>query len=170
MKTNRHETTVIGADLAQPTRPSSIRRRLLQVIAAIPVFVAGAWPRRALAERPAAAFAAGNLAAAIQELYGDQPAQPDPRVSITVAGFVDNGAVVPIEVAVAAVAVRAIALFAADNPVPLLGRFEFGEHVEAFIGTRIKLAKSTRVVAIAETTAGLLVGERQVGVGKGGCG
>lgn len=169
MTTNRHETAVIGTDLASPARPSSIRRRLLRAIVAIPALIAGGWSRLSRAERPAAAFAASNLDAAIKGLYGEQLTQADSRVSITVASFVDNGAVVPIEVAVSIIEVRAIALFAADNPVPLLGRFEFGERSEGFIGTRIKLAKSTRVIAIAETAAGLLIGERQVGVGKGGC-
>lgn len=145
------------------------RRRVLAALAWLPTLVCSGWSRLTRAARPDAAFAATNLDAAIKAIYGDQRLQADPRVTITIANFVDNGSIVPIEVAVAAPKVRAVAILAADNPVPLLSRYEFGAGTEAFIATRIKLARSTRVVAIAETEIGLLLAEHQVGVGKGGC-
>lgn len=154
---------------AEPNPRQRIRRRLLAAIGLFPGLVITLWPRLSRAVRPETAFSTPGVMAAIAALYGDQPLLPDDRVTITLANFVDNGAVVPIEVLVAAPEVRSLAIFAADNPVPLVARFEFGTGIEPFVGTRIKLARSTRVVAIAETAAGLLLGEREVGVGKGGC-
>ena len=159
-------TNPIVAIVATDPEP---RRRVLATLALLPALVYGVWSRLARAARPAAAFAASDLDEAIKAMYGDQRLQADPRVAIAIANFVDNGAIVPIEVAITSPEVRAVTLLAADNPVPLLCRFEFGEGTLAFIATRIKLAKSTRVVAIAETGAGLLFAEHDVGVGKGGC-
>jgi sulfur-oxidizing protein SoxY len=154
---------------AEPDRRQRIRRQLLAAIGLLPGLATFLWPRLARAARPKTAFSTPEIAAAITALYGDQPLLPDDRVAITLANFVDNGAVVPIEIQITAPGVRTLALFAADNPVPLVARFEFGAGTEPFVGTRIKLASSTRVIAIAETAAGLLVGEREIGVGKGGC-
>ena len=114
--------------------------------------VATVWLRPALAtpESMRAAIAAFSAGAAIQ----------DGRVKLEVAPLIDNGNSVPLAVRVAspmteADHVTAIALFNELNPNTLMAVFHLGPRAGvATVATRIRLATSQQIVALAKMADG----------------
>jgi sulfur-oxidizing protein SoxY len=82
------------------------------------------------------------------------------RVALDIAELVENGNTVPLRVAVAspmtaADHVREIALFTHRNPQPEVAVFHLGPHNgRAEVATRIRLATSQRITAIARMADG----------------
>ena len=108
--------------------------------------------------RPARALP-GEMAAAIADFTGEIPALPG-RVRLDVPPLVENGNSVTLTVAVdspmtPADHVRAIAVFNERNPQPNVAVFRFGPRAgRAAVTTRMRLATSQRVVAVAELSDG----------------
>ncbi len=124
----------------------------------------------ARAARPARAFAAEDLATVLRELYGRDSIPESGQIRIGVAKLAENGAVVPVKVDVDLPHVDEITLIAARNPVPLVGRFAFGPRTRPFVATRIKLAETGEILAIARRGDELLLARATVEVTLGGCG
>jgi len=102
-----------------------------------------------------------TMAAAIRATIG--AAKPNRgRVTLTVPPLVENGNVVPLSVAVeskmtVADHVRRIHVFAEKNPQPYVVSFHLGPRAgRASVATRIRLADSQHVIAIAEMSDGSL--------------
>lgn len=114
----------------------------------------GAW----LLLRPATA-APDELAAAIQAWTGGAPLQSG-RIKLDIAPIVDNGNTVPITVSVdspmtAADHVSAIAIFNERNPQREVAQFTLGPRAgRAQVATRIRLATSQKLVAVARLSDG----------------
>jgi sulfur-oxidizing protein SoxY len=110
--------------------------------------------------RPALAQAS-ELQAAIAAYAGGREATPG-RVTLDVARLVDNGNAVPVTVRVdspmtAADHVRTIALFNERNPERDVARFALSERSgRAVVSTRIRLATSQQLVAVATMSDGSL--------------
>ena len=125
--------------------PNAIsRRRLLQISGAALVL---------LTFRPALATPE-NLAAALKRAFGERRIQPG-RVKIEIPQIAENGNVVPVSIDVESPMVsddyvKRIQLFSEHNPLPDIVEFELGPHNgKARVSTRIRLAKSQNVLAIA---------------------
>ena len=103
--------------------------------------------------RPAEATPA-TMAAAIRNVVGTAPVKTG-KVKLDVPPLVENGNTVPMTVSVASPMapedfVRSIHVFNEKNPQPNIGNFYLGPHAgRAQISTRIRLADSQKVVAIA---------------------
>lgn len=114
--------------------------------------------------RPASADA-GELEAAIRGFAGGVPVQPG-RVRLEVAPLVENGNAVPLTVAVdspmsAAEHVRRIAIFNERNPQREVAVFHLGPRAgRAVVSTRIRLATSQQLVALAELSDGSVWSQR----------
>lgn len=99
------------------------------------------------------------MEAAIREVVGGRSIR-EGRVSLDLPRIADNGNVVPLTVKVdspmtADDHVRAIHVFSEENPVPTVVQMYLGPHCpKAEVGTRIRLARTQRVVAIAEMNDG----------------
>ena len=108
--------------------------------------------------RPASA-SAEELAAAIKAFAAGAPVQAG-RVTLEVAPLVENGNVVPVTVTVqspmsAADHVRAIAIFNERNPQRDVAVFSLGPRAgRATVATRIRLATSQQLVAVAQMSDG----------------
>lgn len=127
--------------------------------------------RARAAGRPAAAFAATSLDAALHALYGGRRFVRDPGFVVEAPARADNAAQVPVTLHAEGRAVRAFALYAEHNPVPLIARWQLADDAEPWLALRIKLAATGRVIALAETADGtLLYAEARVEVGAGACG
>jgi sulfur-oxidizing protein SoxY len=111
-----------------------------------------------LALRPAFATPEA-MRAAIRDLVGDASPR-DGRVMLEVPPLVENGNAVPVTVTVEspmteADFVRGIALFNEKNPLPQVARFHLTPRSgRAVVSTRIRLADSQRIIAIAEMSDG----------------
>jgi sulfur-oxidizing protein SoxY len=129
----------------------SSRRQFLTVASAA---LASAWSTRLRAE-PA------DVEASIAALFGERPIR-EGRVTLEVPSISENGYSVPLSVMVESPMTEAdhvvrIAVFAEKNPLPDVARFELGPNVGiAHVRTRIRLADSQRIRAIAEMNDGSL--------------
>lgn len=114
----------------------------------------------ALGVRPARAALAPALVAAVNEWAGAGAAPRDGRVRLEIAPLVENGNAVPITVRAespmtAADHVREIAVFTEKNPQLDVVRFHLGPaNGRADVSTRIRLATSQHVVALARMSDG----------------
>ena len=108
--------------------------------------------------RPAAAQSQ-ELAAAVTAFAGGAPVRPG-RVTLEIAKLVDNGNVVPVSVTVdspmtASEHVTAIAIFNEKNPQRDVAKFKLGPRAgKASVSTRIRLATSQQLVAVAMLSDG----------------
>lgn len=132
--------------------PSSARRLVLRSGAA-------AFATPVLLARPARAQDATAMAAAVAQFAGGQAVRPG-RVKLEIAPLVDNGNVVPMRVRVdspmsAADHVTEIAVFNEKNPQKDVARFTLGPRAgKADIATRIRLATSQKLIALARMNDG----------------
>lgn len=137
-----------------------LTRRNLLAIGAAAIAAAGAGVRPAyasLTEDEIAKFTGGAEATA-----GD--------VTVTAPEIAENGNTVPIEVS--APGAVAVAIFADGNPVPNVATFTFGPlSASRAASTRIRLAKTQNVVAVAKMEDGSFqMAQAEVKVTIGGCG
>lgn len=100
-----------------------------------------------------------TLAAAIRSFTGGAPAK-EGRLKFEVAPLVENGNAVPVRIEVdspmtAENHVRRIAMITEKNPQPDVAVFHLGPRAgKAQVATRIRLATSQTVVALAEMSDG----------------
>jgi sulfur-oxidizing protein SoxY len=99
------------------------------------------------------------------------------NITLVAPQIAENGLVVPLKVDVNSPMtnenyVKAIHLFAVDNPVPKISSITLSPaNGKAYFSTRTKLAKSTDILAIAELSDGTFVKDvKSVKVTIGGCG
>ncbi len=130
---------------------SGTRRRWLSLAAGM-----GAW----IVLRPAAAQApAEDLASAIRAYTGGATLRAG-RIRFDIAELIDNGNSIPITISVdspmtAANHVTSIAVFNEKNPQRDVARFQLGPRAgRATVSTRIRLATSQQLVAIARLNDG----------------
>ena len=100
-----------------------------------------------------------TMAAAIREVVGEAPVR-EGKVTLELPPLVENGNAVPMTVTVespmtAAEHVKRIHVFNEKNPQPNIVTFHLGPRAgKAKISTRVRLADSQKVVAIAELSDG----------------
>jgi sulfur-oxidizing protein SoxY len=108
--------------------------------------------------RPVAATP-DTMAAAIRTVVGTATVQPG-KVKLEVPPLVENGNTVPMNVSVTSPMtpndyVKSIHVFNEKNPQPNVGNFYLGPRAgRAQISTRIRLADSQKIVAIAQLSDG----------------
>ncbi len=115
----------------------------------------------------------GASAATVDEAmaaFAEGAALGEGGVEISAPEIAENGNSVPVEVF--APGAVAIAVFADGNPSPGVAKFHFGPLAgESRASTRIRLAKTQNVVALAKMADGAVVAaRREVKVTIGGCG
>jgi len=146
----------------------SMLERGAQVAAALAV--AGLWPLPARAAWPQAAFDAKGVADAVKALGFAAP-QESKDVSLTAPDIAENGAVVPMACACALPGAKRIALLVEKNPNTLAAVFDLNDAIEPAFATRVKLAQSSNVYAVALMSDGTaLFAQKEVKVTLGGCG
>jgi sulfur-oxidizing protein SoxY len=132
----------------------STRRRFLGLAGGAALF--GTVPIVTL--RPAEATPA-MLASAIRNVVGEAPVRTG-KVKLDVPPLVENGNTVPMTVSVTSPMtadeyVKSIHVFNEKNPQPNVGNFYIGPYAgRAQVSTRIRLADSQKVVAIAQLSDG----------------
>ena len=120
--------------------------------------VAGGAAVLAVTLRPAEATPA-MLASAIRNVVGAAPVKTG-KVKLEIPPLVENGNTVPMTVSVASPMapedhVKSIHVFNEKNPQPNIGNFYLGPQAgRAQVSTRIRLADSQKVVAIAKLSDG----------------
>lgn len=125
-------------------------------------------PGMARAARNAAAFEAGSLAAVLAALGGGN-ATAAGEVELVLPDIADNGASVPITLASRLPGTTQIALMVERNRNVLAAVYRFAAGTQPELQTRIKMAESSDVVALAQVGGQFRLSRRHVRVTLGGC-
>ncbi len=131
----------------------------------------GAVPARAGAndKYPEEAFRQKGEADAIKALYG-KTAEASDKVKLDAPEIAENGAVVPVSVTTTLEKVTSISFLVAENPNALAASYRIPEGTVASVANRLKMAKTTNVIAIVEAGGKLYSATKEVKVTVGGCG
>ena len=116
-----------------------------------------------------AAFDARSLDELFKVL-GEGGAAESPDVAIVAPDIAENGAVVPLNVSSAAAKTDAIAVVVEKNPTLLSAIFFFPQGTLPEVQTRVKMAMTSNVYAIARCEGGLRYAAKEIKVTLGGCG
>lgn len=127
-------------------------------------------PSTVLAAWPKAAFSAKGVTASLSELYGKGSATDAKNIKIKAPDIAENGAVVPVTISSTIANAESISIFVAKNPSPLTSSYALGSGTEAYVGTRIKMGKTSDVVAVIKAGGKLYTAKKEVKVTIGGCG
>jgi len=120
---------------------------------------------------------AEDVEAAIKSIAGDTEVTQGGGLKLTTPEIAENGNSVPISVSAESpmtddAYVESITVFAEGNPNPEVITFNFtASSGEAYASTRMRLAKTQNVVAVAKLSDGSVLSDtRNVKVTIGGCG
>ena len=146
------------------------RREALRSGAALAVLLASAGYPRWAAAYSKQAFDAKTVPEATKAL--GLPALSESRdVILTVPDVAENGAAVGVSFGTALPGVKQLLLLVDKNPTALVARFALTDAVDAQFSTRVKMAETSQVYAVAVLADGrALYVRKEVKVTLGGCG
>jgi sulfur-oxidizing protein SoxY len=154
-------------------RSSATRRLILRGAGSVALIGLGFGNVPALAaandKYPEDAFKQKSDADAIKALYG-KTAEASDKVKLDAPEIAENGAVVPVSVTSTLPKVTGIAILVLENPFILAAAYKIPEGTQATVASRLKMAKTSKVVAIVESDGRLYSAAREVKVTVGGCG
>jgi sulfur-oxidizing protein SoxY len=154
---------------------TTTRRITLSLLATTGLATAGllAMPRAAFAEDapgwPVSAFKQKSEADALKALYG-QPIAASDKITLEVPDIAENGAVVPVAVSTTLPNVTRISLMVPENPFTLAASYVLPAGTEPSVACRLKMAKTSDVVAVVESDGKIFGARKTVKVTLGGCG
>jgi sulfur-oxidizing protein SoxY len=118
---------------------------------------------------PEDAFKAKSDADAIKSLYG-KTAEPSDKVKLDAPEIAENGSVVPISVTTTLANVTSISFLVSENPNALAASYKIPAGTLPSVANRLKMAKTSNVIAIVEAGGKLYSATKEVKVTVGGCG
>ena len=127
-------------------------------------------PQRALGAYAQAAFDARDVDGALVGSLGSTEHTPSDEIKLKAPDIAENGAVVPITVSSTLSNVTAISIIVKGNPGPLTSTYMLSSASEAFVSTRIRMAKTSDVIAVLKADGKLYSATKEVKVTIGGCG
>lgn len=128
-------------------------------------------PRVVLASWPAPAFDADSLDQATKDLFQGESVTKSGKISFPeLPTLAQDARSVPINIATTLPDVSRITLMIAKNPHPLAATYLLSPHVEPKLSMRVKMAKTTDVIAIVKSGGKLYSAKKTVKVTIGGCG
>ena len=155
---------------------SATRRLILQGAASVALVGLGNIPfglapafAAANDKYPEDAFKQKSDADAIKALYG-KTAEPSDKVKLDAPEIAENGAVVPISVSSSLADVTSISILVAENPNALAASYKIPAGTVPSVANRLKMAKTSNVIAIVEAGGKLYSATKEVKVTVGGCG
>ncbi len=127
-------------------------------------------PRVVMAAWPKNAFEAKSVDAALDALTGSHALEGSDKISIRAPDIAENGAVVPVSVTTDIPNIESISILAEKNANPLTASFVLGKGALGFVSTRIKMGKTSSVIAVVKAGGKLYSTGKEVKVTIGGCG
>jgi sulfur-oxidizing protein SoxY len=118
---------------------------------------------------PEDAFKQKGDADAIKALYG-KTAEASDKVKLDAPEIAENGAVVPISVTTTLADVTSISFLVSENPNALAASYKIPAGTLPSVANRLKMAKTSNVIAIVEAGGKLYSATKEVKVTVGGCG
>jgi sulfur-oxidizing protein SoxY len=118
---------------------------------------------------PEDAFKQKSSDDAIKLLYG-KTAEPSDKIKLDAPEIAENGAVVPVSVSSTLADVTSISILVAENPNALVASYRLPAGTMPNVANRLKMAKSSNVIAVVEAGGKLYSATKEVKVTVGGCG
>ncbi|MDT7953026.1 MAG: thiosulfate oxidation carrier protein SoxY [Acetobacteraceae bacterium] len=118
---------------------------------------------------PDQAFQKKSQDDAVQALFG-KTAEASDKITLEVPEIAENGAVVPVSVSSALPNTTSIAILVPENPFTHAASYKLADGTAGSVGCRLKMAKTSNVVALVESGGKLFSASKQVKVTLGGCG
>jgi sulfur-oxidizing protein SoxY len=115
------------------------------------------------------AFSTKSFADAVKAMGGSQPAESK-DVVINSPDIAENGAVVPFVISSKLANTQSISLLIENNPNILAADFDIPQGTEPWINTRVKMGKTSRVIALVKAGDKYYYSAKEVKVTLGGCG
>jgi sulfur-oxidizing protein SoxY len=127
-------------------------------------------PQRVLAAYKKDAFSAKDMGEALKAATGSDQHSESSKIRLKAPDIAENGAVVPITVSSTLENVESISILAPSNPFPMTSTYQLSGMSEPYISTRIKLGKTTDIIAVVKSDGKLYSATKEVKVTIGGCG
>ncbi len=147
------------------------RRTLLKTSLAAGVVVAAGSviPGSVMAAYPKAAFENKDPVGALNDIYGTSDYADSASIKIKAPEIAENGAVVPVQVTSSIANTESISIVVNGNPTPMIASFNL-HGSEGFVSVRIKMGKTSDVLAVVKAGGSLHAAKQEVKVTIGGCG
>ncbi|MCA1804583.1 MAG: thiosulfate oxidation carrier protein SoxY [Xanthomonadaceae bacterium] len=127
-------------------------------------------PRMVLAAWPQSAFESKSVDDALNNLAGSADLSTNEQIQIRAPDIAENGNVVPITVETNIANIESISILTEKNTSPLTASFVLGAGAEGFVATRMKMGKTSDVIAVVKADGKLHSTRKEVKVTIGGCG
>jgi sulfur-oxidizing protein SoxY len=126
-------------------------------------------PRAVLAAWPKAAFEAKDTEAALAGAGASGGVHSD-DITVKAPDIAENGAVVPVTVTSKIAGTESITLIASENSAPMGAQFVMGKGTQGYASVRLKMGKTSDVIAVVKAGGKTYMNKKQVKVTIGGCG
>ena len=151
------------------------RRTFLQatMVASTVAVAAGAGllaPRRVLAAWPKSAFTAASVTDAIKALSGETNTVDSKEIVVEAPDIAENGAVVSVTIKSKLPNTEQMSVLVPENTNPLCASYITTDAIDGFVTGRIKMRKTSDVIALVKADGKLLTAKKPVKVTLGGCG
>jgi sulfur-oxidizing protein SoxY len=127
-------------------------------------------PRTVLAAWPKSAFEAKSVDDALNSLLGSSSTSASGDIKIKAPDIAENGAVVPVTITTSIGSIESISIVTKNNGTPLAASFNMASNTKGFISTRIKMGKTSDVMAVIKAGGKSYVAQKNIKVTIGGCG
>ena len=127
-------------------------------------------PSTVLAAWPKAAFSAKNMQDALTAVALGGKASASNKIKLKAPDIAENGAVVPVTVSTSIPGITDIAIIVEKNGTPLAANFKLSGSSKGFVATRIKMGKTSNVIAVVKAGGKSYSARKDVKVTIGGCG
>ncbi len=128
----------------------------------VPGQVLAAWNKKA--------FDAKDVQSALKDIIGTELTEASDKIHIKAPQIAENGAVVPVTISSTLSNVKSITIISEKNSTPLIAKFNLKGKAEAYISTRIKMGKTSNIIAVCESGGKFYSARKEVKVTIGGCG
>jgi sulfur-oxidizing protein SoxY len=127
-------------------------------------------PRTVMAAWPKEAFESKDMNTALSASMGSADMTDSDKIKLKAPDIAENGAVVPVTVTSGIDGTSSIGIIVANNATPLTATFNLGATTEGYVSTRIKMGKTSDVIAVVKAGGKLYSAKKEVKVTIGGCG
>ena len=126
--------------------------------------------KKSYAAWPKTSFDIKDLTDSVKSVYGHNNLEESSKVKLKAPSIAENGAIVPINVSTSLENVDSIMIFVENNPQPLSSGYQLTQLAEPSIGTRLKMGKTSNVMAAVKSGDKVFTSTQEVKVTIGGCG
>jgi sulfur-oxidizing protein SoxY len=130
----------------------------------------GLIPRTTLAAWSKDAFEAKDVNGALTGLFGSTDHSASDKIKIKAPDIAENGAVVPVSITTDIGGAKSISIITEKNQAPLTASFDLGTGAEGYVSTRVKMGKTSNLIAVVKADGKLYSAVKEVKVTIGGCG